>query len=802
MKIFRQTLLHQLVTAFSLLSLMTISLVSVSVYWQARNTLKQSVYERLKVATTLKEHELQRWFQRQRRETLALAQSPIILNNLEAVVTDPTATAIAPTPEAQALRAYLQQVAAHTPDIAEVSLLTSGGIVALSSNPAQVGLYVGLGNSTTYFEPSDQRVIPHIYLSSMTGQPTITFATPILDDNGLRRAAIATTLNFEAINTIIHERTGLGETGETYLIKRLLNRNVMVSGNANFPPNLNNLTSAGIEAAIQGHNGQGLYQNYQGTHVVGVYRTLEDSNTVLLAEISQQEAFQPAVDLGRRIFLMGVATVGLSLLGVYLLARYIVQPIVVITAATADLESHRFETAIPPRILGRLDELGQLARGFQGMAEQLRQMFATLEERVQERTAALAIAKEKAEVATRLKDEFLANMSHELRTPLNAILGMTEGLQEGVFGDVNQQQRKALQTIERGGSHLLELINDILDVAKIEAGQMELHCQTTTVASLCQSSLPFVQQQAHQKEIQLTTQMAVDLPPIWVDEKRMRQVLINLLSNAVKFTPSGGQVTVKASLLPAHELEPRSSWVRICVEDTGIGMALQDQQQLFQPFVQLDGALNRKYEGTGLGLCLVKHFVELHEGRVSVTSELGVGSCFAIDLPSLLPSPPSVPAVLYPESSTGLCHHSDSSPSDAMTVPLILIAEASDASTLTMQGYLEARGYRVALARTGQEAMSCMQRPDTPALVVIDQQITDMDALELMRQIRCVMADASPPIVLLTALSTATKEPSHYPEADAILPKPLKLKALLHTIQSLLSQTSRPAHRNSEVLLP
>ncbi|MGB8688407.1 MAG: PAS domain S-box protein, partial [Microcoleus sp.] len=216
--------------------------------------------------------------------------------------------------------------------------------------------------------------------------------------------------------------------------------------------------------------------------------------------------------------------------------------------------------------------------------------------------------------ATRLKDEFLANMSHELRTPLNAILGMTEGLQEGIFGIVNEPQIKALQTIERSGSHLLELINDILDVAKIESGQIILDCTLVSVNHLCQSSLAFIKQQAMQKRIQLTIEQPPNLPDLFIDERRIRQVLINLLNNAVKFTPDGGRITLEVSrqlvLTDSYSTDNLpQNYLRIAVIDTGIGIAPENINKLFQPFIQIDSALNRQYTGTGLGLSLVKRIV-------------------------------------------------------------------------------------------------------------------------------------------------------------------------------------------------
>jgi PAS domain S-box-containing protein len=238
--------------------------------------------------------------------------------------------------------------------------------------------------------------------------------------------------------------------------------------------------------------------------------------------------------------------------------------------------------------------------------------------------------------ATRLKDEFLATMSHELRTPLNAVLGMSEGLQDEVFGEINEKQRKAIATIERSGKHLLELINDILDLSKIESGTLELQLNDVSVKTLCDESLIFINQIASKKNIHISTHIADNLGLIHVDQRRMRQVLINLLNNAVKFTSPGGAVSLKAWITETNNAAlyfPSSPHLCFAIADTGIGIEADNINKLFQPFIQLDSSLNRQYGGTGLGLALVKRIINLHGGTVTVTSEVGKGSCFTVCIP-------------------------------------------------------------------------------------------------------------------------------------------------------------------------
>ena len=379
-------------------------------------------------------------------------------------------------------------------------------------------------------------------------------------------------------------------------------------------------------------------------------------------------------------------------------------------------------------------------------------------------------------------------MSHELRTPLNAILGMTEGLQEEVFGSINERQLKALQTIESSGTHLLELINDILDVAKIESGQIELNYAPTAISHLCQSSLAFIKQQALYKKLQLQVQLPRGLPDLQVDERRIRQVLINLLNNAVKFTPEGGQISLEV-LQPTPQNEADSGcWVRFSVADTGIGIAPENIQKLFQPFVQIDSALNRQYTGTGLGLSLVKRIVDLHGGKVGVTSILGKGSCFTIDLPC---TPHDLLSSTLPTGELGTVQVMPSSCSGqepASQAALILLVEDNEASISTFSDYLEAKGYRILLAKDGCKAID-LAKTHQPDLILMDIQMPGMDGLESTRQIRLEPTLITTPIIALTALAMAgDQERCLEAGANDYLTKPVKLKQLTTMIQRLLNR--------------
>jgi signal transduction histidine kinase len=240
---------------------------------------------------------------------------------------------------------------------------------------------------------------------------------------------------------------------------------------------------------------------------------------------------------------------------------------------------------------------------------------------------ALRDAKEQAEHANRTKSEFLANMSHELRTPLNAIIGFSEIIQKEMFGPIGSTRYKEYAVdIFHSGTHLLNLINDILDVSKAEAGKIELQETRILVKDLVDASLRLILPRAREAGVNLIEPPLDDLPPLRGDERRLKQVLINLLSNAVKFTPGGGRVALEAAVDAERGLV-------IKVIDTGIGMAREDIPKALEPFGQVDSKLSRKYEGTGLGLPLSKALVELHGGKLEIESEPGVGTTVTVVLP-------------------------------------------------------------------------------------------------------------------------------------------------------------------------
>jgi signal transduction histidine kinase/CheY-like chemotaxis protein len=439
----------------------------------------------------------------------------------------------------------------------------------------------------------------------------------------------------------------------------------------------------------------------------------------------------------------------------------------------------------------------------------LQQLNTELEQRVSERTTDLAAANRSlleaketaeqaraaAEEANHYKTRFLANMSHELRTPLNAVINFAHFLADTEYGPVSAQQRMFQSRILYNGEHLLGLINDILDLSKIEAGKMELLCETADLRPLLHGVMSTAVGLTRDKGLALDVAVDDDLPLVWIDSTRIRQVLLNLVSNAAKFTEQGG-ISVRVSAdqpaeqqtndqrpttndedrttgtqLDGAHLVPRNTqaWVTISVADTGIGIPQEEQARVFEEFQQVQDGLSRSYQGTGLGLPISKRLVELHGGQMWLESTPDIGSTFYFTIPVAAP-------VVRSESGT--------QPPLEPEVPSIIVIDDDVDSQQILRTLLEGAGYHVRGFLDSQAALEELRRT-RPSLLVVDLKMEPLDGWTLLGQICDDPTLAAIPVVICSVLDQASAQVGVLPNVAGYLPKPVRQEDVLALVRQL-----------------
>jgi signal transduction histidine kinase/DNA-binding response OmpR family regulator len=487
--------------------------------------------------------------------------------------------------------------------------------------------------------------------------------------------------------------------------------------------------------------------------------------------------------------------------------------VVRISDAVTRFRAGDLATRIPPPFpKGELGELmaalNVTADWLQAQNEEIRRLNQDLERRVIERTADLAQANARLEAANRLKSEFLASMSHELRTPLNAIIGFSEVLKDGLVGDLNAEQKQFAADILASGTHLLSLINDILDLSKVEAGMMQLEPEPLRIEPLLASALTVVKEKAAKQKVTLDLKVEPALPAIHADARKLKQIAFNLVSNAVKFTPEGGRVTIAARCVPRDAVAFQGTvparvlplpegndahFIEISVRDTGIGIEEKDLGRLFEPFVQIDSSLARSQPGTGLGLALIRRLAELHGGTAGVASRPGEGSTFAVWIP--LRTADVTPAALLPPRPAPELQPEQLAPATP-SVRSALVVEDDDAAARLLTNQLRAEGFEVMRAATAEEGLVRAAK-SRPKLITLDIFLPQMDGWEFLRRVRSDPELACIPVVIVSVSRDA--EHGLALGATRVLQKPFVRDELARALAGLVPRD--PDGKHARVLV-
>jgi signal transduction histidine kinase len=507
----------------------------------------------------------------------------------------------------------------------EMFIYDLNGEIRASTNQDQEGRFV---NELPFFRPGlTDRYTQAPYHDPDYNRLSMVVSQPIRDNAGEIVGVFVGRLSLESLSDVMTTRVGLGDTGETYLVST--EGGVLVTP-SRFQEGVGiSLTSTGIDRSLNGRNGSDIYPNYRSQQVIGVYRWIPAMQSGMLAEIEEAEALSAVHEVREISLLVTIAAAVLAVVIASIGTIWITRPIRKLTEVATEVINGDYSRRAQIR---RSNEIGQLATAFNTMTDNL---VNTLDERnkrldeIREVNRQLRIATAMAKEAARIKSEFLATVSHELRTPLNAIIGFSDMLLLGMSGELNEKQRHQVTRLQENGKRLLSLINNILDITRIEAGRTELAFSPFEPRQLANRLYNQMEVLAQQGGLKLEMNVDPALPDQLIgDENRIEQIVVNLLSNAFKFTEKGFvRLDIKAN-------PEKSEWT-LEVTDTGIGIPPHALDYIFEEFRQVDGSSTRVYKGSGLGLTITRNLVRLMDGRINVKSKLGGGSVFTVTLPML-----------------------------------------------------------------------------------------------------------------------------------------------------------------------
>jgi len=636
MKSFKKSIKLKILIPFSLLSLATLGAMSISSYIITRHQLQTNVFATLHVIAELKKHQIQNWLYNQAEDVFTMANYLLAIklkseqllfyhnqnNSSETVQTI-----------CNDLAKRFRYFSEEKHNLKNISLLTNNGEIVCSSNQNFIGQYQSLIQSTSFLDPQKiDSLKSTIYLSPLTKQLTVTLSTPFFSskDPNLQIGYISADLELKGLDDLIKESPGLRNTNIILIAK---DSNLLEASNQIFANSLTNIkkfdasSSLPVRNVIQGKKGQALYINPENVPVLGVYSFLEKNNLMLIIEISQAEAFLPAFDFAWTIFIIGMICLVIVLILIYFLSDTITKPIRDITKIAIALCQGNLD--VKAKVTTE-DEVGILGKSLNTMSAHLQKTFQELTNQKK----AAETAQQEAENANRAKSTFLAKMSHELRTPLNAILGYSEFLEEELTDRGEEDLNEDLQKIQTAGKNLLEMVNNILDICKLETGEIDLNLETFSIVPLIEEIVATSKLLVSQNNNQLKVEYSPDIGSMYGDFTKVRQCLLNLLSNAAKFTKEG---IIRFQI--KRENVGDQDWIYFQIKDTGIGIASEQQGQLFSAFKQVDSSATRKFDGAGLGLAIAQQYCQIMGGNITLESELNKGSTFSMKLPAQIKNP-------------------------------------------------------------------------------------------------------------------------------------------------------------------
>jgi two-component system, NtrC family, sensor kinase len=467
-------------------------------------------------------------------------------------------------------------------------------------------------------------------------------------------------------------------------------------------------------------------ENVEGRKVLTAYARVAPLGWLMFVELPAEEAYAPLYAALKRLALVLLGALVFAVLAGMFLAGRMVGPIQALQAGAARIGRGDLGQRIAIRTG---DELEALADQFNDMAGQLQESYAGLEQKVEERTREVEEKSRQLEMASQHKSQFLASMSHELRTPLNAIIGLTEMMVTNAARFGTEKAAEPLRRVQRAGTHLLGLINQVLDLSKIEAGKLELSPESLNLTPLIDEVIGTARQLAEQNKNHLVVESQENLGPLIVDPMRLRQILLNLLSNACKFTKQG-EVT-----LHVKKVVNGRNWIEFVVADTGIGMTPAQQAKLFEEFTQADSSTARQYGGTGLGLAITRKLARMMGGDVTVTSEPGKGSIFTVRLPG------------SPDSKARSVTISDGRRSPHADCVLVIDDDATARELIA--DHLKAEGFSVVTAAGGVEGLK-LAKELRPTAITLDVMMPDLDGWSVLAALRQDPDLADIPVIMVT----------------------------------------------------